>query len=338
MKLKQQMLHRIRSQGKSDNTFKTYWHWCERFLRWIRDRRGGWIHPKDLGESDVEAWLSSLANGSEWVSANTQNVAFQSICYLYREVLNRPLQSVSALRAKRPQRVRDVLSIEEVDRLFAELDGVELLVAQLIYGCGLRIGDVVGLRIKDVSFDRCQLHIWDGKGRKDRLTQFPAVLHASMRRQIETVRKQHRNDTSKGLKGVSLPDGWGRKSPRSHLDFAWWYVFASEHYSTCPRSGKLYRHHRDRSHLSRRISQASKRAGITKRITSHNLRHSFATHASEQGMPIKTLQELLGHSDIRTTETYLHASRDGVTAAKSPLEALLARKTILQKFPRTHAG
>lgn len=328
MKLREQMLRRIRMQGKSDATFKTYWHWCEKFIRWIRDQQGEWIHPKDLGESDVESWLSWLANGPEWVSANTQNVALQSLCYLYREVLNQPLGNVNAIRAKRPQRVRDVLSVEEVARLFGELNGVELLAAQLIYGCGLRIGDVVGLRVKDVSFDRCQLHIWDGKGRKDRLTQFPSVLHDSMRRQKEIVRRQHRNDSRDGLNGVSLPDGWGCKSPRSHLDFAWWYIFASDHYSTCPRSGKLYRHHRDRSHLSRRISQAAKRAGIEKRITSHNLRHSFATHSSEQGMPIRVLQELMGHSDIRTTETYLHASADGATAARSPLESLLARREI----------
>lgn len=326
MKLREQMLRRIRMQGKSDATHRTYWHWCEKFIRWAHGKHGLWVHPKDMDERDVEAWLSWLANGPEWVSANTQNVALQSLCYLYREVLGRPLGNVQAIRAKRPQRVRDVLSVEEVGRLFAELSGVELLAAQLIYGCGLRIGDVVGLRVKDVSFDRCQLHIWDGKGCKDRLTQFPAVLHAPMRQQIESVRKQHRRDVREQLNGVSLPDGLGRKSPRSHLDFAWWYVFASDHYSQCPRSGKLYRHHRDRSHLSRRISQASRHAGIEKRITSHNLRHSFATHASEQGMPIRILQELMGHSDIRTTETYLHASADGATAAKSPLEALLSRE------------
>lgn len=326
MKLREQMLQRIRTQGKSDETFKTYWHWCERYLRWIHDRRGEWVHPKELTDKDAEAWLSSLANGREWVSANTQNVALQSLCYLYREVIGRPLGNVNAVRAKRPQRVRDVLSIEEVAALFDQLAGVELLVAQLIYGCGLRIGDVVNLRVKDVSFDRCQLHIFDGKGGKDRLTQFPAILHEAMQVQIRSMQCLHRQDVAKGLSGVSLPDGWGRKSPRSHLDFAWWYVFASDYYSRDPRSGRMFRHHRDRSHLSRKISEASRRAGIHKRITSHNLRHSFATHASEQGMPIQTLQKLMGHTDIRTTETYLHASAEGVTAAKSPLELLLSRR------------
>lgn len=331
MKLREQMLRRIRTQGKSDETFKTYWHWCARYLRWIHGRRGEWVHPKDLTDKDAEAWLSSLANGREWVSANTQNVALQALCYLHREVLGRPLQGLNAVRAKLPQRVRDVLAVEEVAALFSQLRGVELLVAQLIYGCGLRIGDVVNLRVKDVSFERRQLHIWDGKGRKDRLTQFPTVLHDAMLRQIQSMAVLHAADCERGLSGVSLPDGWGSKSPRSHLDFAWWYIFASDHYSRCPRSGLLYRHHRDRSHLSRKISEASRRAGIHKRITSHNLRHSFATHASEQGMPIQTLQKLLGHTDIRTTETYLHASADGVTAAKSPLEALLARRLIVRR-------
>lgn len=325
MKLREQMLRRIRMQGKSDNTHSTYWHWCERFLRFAKARHGKWIHPNQLGNSDVESWLSELANGREWVSANTQHVAMQAVCYLYREVLRRPLEGINALRAKRPQRVRDVLDVSEVAALFSELSGTELLVAQLIYGCGLRIGDVVGLRMKDISFERRQLHIWDGKGRKDRLTQFPEVLHEATRKQIQSMRVLWSKDRDEGLVGVSLPDGWGRKSPSSRMDFAWWYLFASDKYSRCPRSGGLYRHHRDRSHLSRCIKRAARRAGIAKRITSHNLRHSFATHTLEQGGSIKALQTLMGHSDIRTTETYLHVSQDGATGSKSPLESLMRK-------------
>ncbi len=322
MKLKEQLWKRIRAQGKSIQTAKTYWGWFERYLRFVKERDGRWRHPKELGRDDVQAWLSSLAN-EHWVSPNTQNVALQSALYVYREVLGKPIQGVNALRAKAPQRVRDVLDVEEVSALFDELDGLELLVAQLMYGCGLRIGDVVGLRIKDVSFSRKQLHIWDGKGYKDRVTQFPEVLHERMKEQMEVMRAQWQRDRHEGRNGVSLPFAWGRKSPSSHLDYAWWYVFASDKYSRSPENGKWLRHHRDRSHLSRKISQASKRAGIGKRITSHNLRHSFATHSSEQGIPVATLAKLLGHSSIQTTETYLHVSKDGATASKSPLEHLL---------------
>jgi integron integrase len=269
--------------------------------------------------------LSELANGREWVSENTQNLALQSVCYLYREVIGEPIQNVNALRSKRPHRVREVLDVSEVAALFAHLRGSELLVAQLIYGCGLRIGEVVELRTKDISFERQQLVVRGGKGKKDRVCQFPTVLHAAVRRQMESMRVLQRADVAESRNGVSLPNGWGRKSPSSRLDFAWWYLFASDNYSKCPRTNEYYRHHRDRSHLSRCIKRASQRAGIEKRITSHNLRHSFATHANEQGMPIKTLQALLGHNDIRTTETYLHVSKEGATAAKSPLESLLRR-------------
>jgi integrase len=176
-----------------------------------------------------------------------------------------------------------------------------------------------------------------GKGDKDRHCQFPEVLHAGVRQQIESMRVLHADDVRQGLNGVSLPDGWGRKSPSAHLDFSWWYLFASDNYSRCPRSGKLFRHHRDRSNISRQIKSATKRAGIEKRITSHNLRHSFSTHSVEQGLPIHTLQKLLGHTDIRTTETYLHASKDSATAAKSPLESLLANPELAKANRETVA-
>lgn len=325
MKLETQMLRTIRRQGKSDETHKTYWHWCDQFMRFVKQRDGRWRHPNECGRPEVEAWLTDLANRKNWVSKNTQNVALQSVCYLFREVLGQPLEGVNALRAKRPQRTRDVADVSEIAAIFNELRGVNLLAAQLMYGCGLRIGDVVNLRIKDLSFERRQIHIYSGKGDKDRYVGFPAVLHAAVRRQIESMRVLHADDVRLGLRGVSLPAGWGRKSPTSHLNFAWWYLFASDRYSRCPRSGVLLRHHRDTSHISRQIALATRAAGVHKRITSHCLRHSYATHSNEQGVDIRTLQVLLGHSDIRTTETYVHCNQDRATAARSPLELLLAR-------------
>jgi integron integrase len=324
LSLKTQMLNRIQATGRSYETFKSYWYWCDKFLRFVRDMTGAWKHPKECGRDEVESWLSSLANGKEWVSKNTQNLALQSVCYLYREVLKQPLEGVNALRANRPETVREVVDQSELIKLFRALRGVELLSAQLMYGCGLRIGDVVKIRIKDISFERCQIHIHSGKGDKSRYVALPNVLHDSVRKQIESMRVLHADDVRQGLNGVSLPGGFGRKSSGSHLEFAWWYLFASDNYSRCPRSGSLYRHHRDKSHIGRLIKDAVTRAGIDKRITSHCLRHSWATHSNEMGVDIRTIQVLLGHSDIRTTEIYVHANKDRATASKNPLEALFA--------------
>jgi integron integrase len=331
MKLEQQMLNRIRATGRSEATFKTYWYWCEKFLRFVKDSTGQWTHPKDCGRDEVEKWLSHLANGPEWVSKNTQNLALQSVCYLYREVIGKPLEKFDSLRSKRPDHVREVVDQSELVMLFREMRGVELLVSQMMYGCGLRIGDAVKIRVKDLSFERKQIHIHSGKGDKSRYVGFPECLHDSVRKQIESMRVLHADDVRQGLSGVSLPDGFGRKCKSAHLDFGWWYLFASDNYSKCPRSGSLYRHHRDKSHIGRLIKDASKRAGIDKRITSHCLRHSWDTHSNESGVDIRTLQVLLGHTDIRTTEIYVHANKDKATASKSPLEAILANPEIATK-------
>lgn len=326
--LKQQLLNRIRATGRSETTFKSYWFWCEKFFRFVRTANGFWKHPRECGRDEVEIWLSSLANGKEWVSKNTQNLALQAVCYLYREVLKQPLENVSALRSKRPEHVREVVDQSELVRLFHALRGVELLAAQMMYGCGLRIGDLVKIRIKDISFERSQIHIHNGKGDKSRYVQFPKILHDSVNRQVESMRILHADDVRNGLNGVSLPDGFGRKCKSAHTNFAWWYLFASDNYSRCPRSGDLYRHHRDKSHIGTLIKNAVRRAGIDKRITSHCLRHSWATHSNEMGVDIRTLQVLLGHSDIRTTEIYVHANQYRATASKNPLEELMANKTV----------
>lgn len=321
--LKEQMLCRIRATGLSDETFKTYWLWCERYFRFVRDESKSWKHPKDCGRDEVERWLSSMANGKEWVSKNTQNLALQSVLYLYREILNKPIENVKALRSKRPENIRAVADQSEISRLMQHLRGVELLAVYLMYGCGLRIGDVVHLRIKDISFERCQIHIHSGKGDKSRYVPFPESAHEMTRKQIESMRVVFEDDMRQGLNGVSLPDGFGRKCPSAHKSFSWWYLFASDNYSKCPRSEKLLRHHRDKSHLGRLIKRAVEKAGIDKRITSHTFRHSWATHSNEMGVDIRTIQVLLGHSKLETTEIYVHANKDKATASKSPLEELL---------------
>jgi len=320
------MRERIRMQGKSRSTFDTYSHWCNRYFDFVNMHKptNGW----QSAEHAATTWLSSLR-----VSANTQNLALQSICYLYREVLDRPLVGVSAIRSKIPQRVRDVLDESEIERLFRQLSGVNLTVSLLIYAAGLRIGDVVSLRVKDLSFERRQIHVYDGKGMKDRHCQFPEILHPHIQRQMESAKVLWTWDQANNPNGVSMPGAFARKSPRSTREWKWYYLFPSDNLSR-DDDGKLCRHHRDASHISREIKLASERAGIDKRITSHNLRHSYATHSIEHGVPIHTLQRLLGHTDIRTTEGYLHAAKDGPTAAKSPLEILLANPQLATEARR----
>jgi integron integrase len=333
MKLLEQMQQNIKMQGLSPKTFETYAQHCEDFFRFLLKRFGEWKHPKDVGRAEIEAWLTHKAN-VEHCSKNSQNTALQSVLYLYREILGIQIENVSAMRAKRAQHTREVMSVREVEMLFNELAGVDLLAAQLMYGCGLRISDVVGLRLKDISFDRCQLSVKAGKGDKWRFTSFPEVIHDSVRRQIDSVRVLWGRDKEQNPNGVALPDSFRKKSPSSALDLRWYWLFPSDNLSR-GEHGILCRWHRDEDNIARQISQASKRAGIMTRVTSHVLRHSYATHAHEQGVPMRTLMELLGHNDIRTTEIYVHADQHQATSAKSPLESLLANPQLVTEHRKS---
>jgi len=329
MKLQEQMRQKIKLQGKSIKTYETYWKYCAEFLNFLKGQTGRWVHPSEVGRAEIEQWLTSKAV-HQHCSKNTQNTALQAVLYLYREVLGITIENVSAMRSKRPSHTREVMSVEDVAKLFDELRGIDLLAAQLMYGCGLRISDVVGLRLKDVSFDRRQLSLKAGKGDKWRFTCFPEVLHERMSRQIESVRDLWRSDQSQNPNGVALPDNYRKKCPSAATDLRWYWVFPSETLSR-GEDGVLCRWHRHEDHIGRQISQAAKRAGIMTRVTSHVLRHSYATHAHEQGVPMRTLMELLGHTDIRTTEIYVHADQHQATAAKSPLENILRNNSGLER-------
>jgi integron integrase len=311
----------IRSQGKADSTADCYWQWIEDFIRWTGKQRGELLHPKNYGRQEVERWLSMLANERR-LASKSQNQAFSALCYLYRWIIKSPLENVSALRSKLPTGVRDVLDQSEVVALFANLSGVPLLCAKMMYGSSFRIGELGKLRIKDIHFERKQIIIRGAKGKKDRIVPFPESIHADVRRQIESMRVVWRNDVADGLTGVSLPDAYGRKCPSAHKDFAWWYLFSADSYSKCPYTGKLFRHHRDMDHVGRLIKSAAIKSGCAKRITSHNLRHSFCTHGLEIGAHPHVMQKIMGHADLETTMGYAHVSKDGITATKSPLDSL----------------
>jgi integron integrase len=333
MDIQKLITEKIRSQGKANSTAEAYVGWTIRFLEFCKSNG---IGKETRAETAVEKFLSKLANVDD-VSANTQNQAFSSLCYFYRHCLNRPLENVSALRSKRPDRIRDVCDQSELVAMFGELRREALLVAQLMYGCSFRIGEVGRIRVKDVSKQRKQIAIRGAKGEKDRIVGYPVALHDAVDRQIESMRVLWKYDVADGMNGVSLPKAFGRKSPKAHLEFAWYYLFCADDYSKCPVSGRLLRHHRDMGHIGRQIKEASQRAGVTKRITSHSLRHSFATHSLENNVPIHVVQSLMGHSDIATTERYLHVTKDGVTSAKSPLEQLLANPPQRAKHEKTLA-
>ena len=321
MNLEENLRQTIERQHKADSTADIYWHWVKRFILFAKEKRGQWVHPKELGKHQVEIFLRHLAV-KERVSATTQNQAFSALCYLYRHVLNAPLENVSALRAKKGDRIRDVLDESEIVCLFSQLHGVNLLIAKMQYASGFRIGEVGRIRIKDLLFERNQIIVRRSKGDKDRIVQFPASIQDAVRRQIESIEVLHRHDVADRRNGVSLPSAWGRKSPSSRLDFNWWYLFPSVNYSQCPKTDNFFRHHRDMNNVGRSISRAAKKAGIPKRITSHCLRHSFATHLLEAGTPIHYVQQLLGHRSIETTQRYLHCMKNAATASVSPLDRL----------------
>jgi integron integrase len=328
--IEKKLRERIKMQRKSDSTANAYWQWSKRFLDFCKENKVG---KETKAEVAVERFLTHLAN-VENISANTQNQAFSAICYLYREVLKRPLEGVSALRAKRPDRIRDICDQSEIGAILDQLKGINWLAVAMMYGLGLRIGEIVRVRIKDISFERKQIHIYGGKGQKDRMVQFPEPLHEPVKRQIESMKVLWKYDIADGLNGVSLPDSFGRKSPSSRLEFAWFFLFCSDSYSECPHTKKLYRHHRDESGFSKALKKAVRDAGVTKRITPHCLRHSNGTHYLEEGGKIHDLKELFGHASIETTERYAHVRKDGVTATKSPLETLLANPGHRQQKPK----
>lgn len=326
MKLKEQLFRKIKTQGKSPKTAETYWNYCEEYLLWLKRKNGDWVHPSKAGRCEIEDWLTYLAN-TKHISKNSQNTALQAVLYLYRELLGVSIQNVSAMRAKRPVHTREVMSVEDVAKLFENLSGVNLLAAQLMYGAGLRISDVASIRLKDISFERSQLSIKEGKGDKWRFTAFPSIIHAAVQRQIESVKVIWKHDQQNNPNGVSLPDAYRNKAPNAARELRWYWLFPGENLSR-GHEGVLCRHHRHQDHIAATIKAAADKAGIITRVTSHVLRHSYATHAHEQGVPVRTLMQLLGHESIETTEIYLHADKNGATAALSPLTYLLSTKNL----------
>lgn len=305
----------IRIKHYSIRTEQAYLQWVRRFIH-FHGRR----HPRELGAAELTAFLSDLAIRGK-VSASTQNQALNAILFMYREVLGTSLPWLDDVqRAKRPTHLPVVLTRAEVRSLLAQLEGTMWLLTSLIYGSGLRLLECLRLRVKDIEFDRVELTIRDGKGQKDRITTLPRTLVDPLRTYLARVKELHLRDLQEGYGRVYLPFALERKYPNSNRDWGWQYVFPSSRRSKDPRSGVERRHHVDPGALQRAVKNAVRKANLIKPASVHTLRHSFATHLLESGYDIRTVQELLGHSDVRTTMIYTHVLNRGGRGVVSPLD------------------
>ena len=316
-RLLDQVRDRIRRKYYSIRTEQAYLHWVKAFVRFH-----GMKHPATMGAAELESFLTYLAIERQ-VSSSTQNQALSGLLFLYREVLEIELPWLDGIeRSKRPTRLPVVLTEEEVASVLGQLDGSTALILKLAYGTGMRIMEVLRLRVKDVEFSRREILIREGKGAKDRVTMLPASLMLPLRDHLARVRFLHERDCEQGLGEVFLPFALARKYPKAARDWGWQYVFPSNKLSIDPRSGRKGRHHADPQNLQRRMRQAVQLAGVNKPATPHTLRHSFATHLLQSGYDIRTVQELLGHKDVQTTMIYTHVLNRGGRGVKSPLDRL----------------
>lgn len=318
----EQVRQSFRVRHYSIRTEESYLMWIRRFILFHGKR-----HPREMGEREVAAFLTHLAVNQD-VAANTQNQALNALVYLYRVVLERPLQQIQGVtRAKKPQRIPLVLTQEEVARVLSHLEGKYWLIACLQYGSGLRLLESVRLRVMDLDFDRQAIYVRDGKGGKDRVVTLASELIEPLRRHLESVRTTHDRDLSAGFGEVYLPHALERKYPNANREWKWQYVFPSGRRSIDPRSGKERRHHLDESLVQKAVKTAVQRAAINKKAGCHTFRHSFATHLLERGMDIRTVQEQLGHKDVRTTQIYTHVINRGGSAVVSPLGSVLGNSS-----------
>jgi integron integrase len=316
-KLLDQVRGKIRLKHYSLRTEQAYSDWIRRYIRFHGTR-----HPREMGAAEVESFLTHLAVEGK-VAASTQNQAKSALLFLYKEVLESELPWLDNVeQAKAPKRLPVVLTRAEVQALLTRLDGTHWLMASLLYGAGLRLMECLRLRVKDVDFSRKEILVRDGKGFKDRVTMLPVALVEPLRAHLERVRELHRQDLADGFGAVYLPYALERKYPNAAREWIWQYIFPTAKRSVDPRSGETRRHHVQDQALQRAIKQAVRDADLTKPATPHTLRHSFATHLLEGGYDIRTVQELLGHSDVSTTMIYTHVLNKGGHGVASPLDGM----------------
>lgn len=308
----------IRIRHYSIRTEQAYIAWIKQFITYFGKR-----HPIEMGDTEVTAFLTYLAQ-KRHVAAATQNQALNALVFMYRYVLDKPLGELQSLvRAKKPKRLPVVLSQQEVAGLLSHLTEVHWLIGCLMYGSGLRLMESIRLRIKDVDFSHRALFIRDGKGGKDRVVTLADELLIPLTRHIKTVRTLHERDLSEGFGHVYLPFALAKKYPNAAREWGWQYIFPAQRRSIDPRSNVERRHHINETSIQKAVKKAVRKTSIYKPASCHTLRHSFATHLLESGADIRTVQDQLGHKDIRTTQIYTHVINRGGMAVKSPLSSVL---------------
>lgn len=311
-----QVRDKIRFKQYSIRTENTYCEWIKRYILFHNKR-----HPAEMGASEIESFLTHLASKRK-VAASTQNVALSALLFLYREVLLLDLPWLEKFEpAKRPKRLPVVLTEQEVKRLFSLIDQpLHSLILRMLYGTGMRLMECIRLRVKDIDFERMEILIRSGKGNKDRVTVLPESIVDDLHAQLEKSRGCFQADRESKVAGVYMPFALERKYPAAATEWGWHWAFPSSKLSTDPRTGIERRHHMDEKAVQRAMKQALRASGISKLASPHTLRHSFATHLLEHGYDIRTVQELLGHADVKTTMIYTHVLNKGGRGVKSPLD------------------
>ncbi|HXO22450.1 MAG TPA: integron integrase [Thermoanaerobaculia bacterium] len=307
----------LRVRHMSLRTEKTYVHWIRLFILFHQKR-----HPKDMAEPEINAFLTHLAVEGR-VSPSTQTQALCALLFLYRNVLNREIGELEGLvRAQRKRKLPVVLTPDEVKSILARLQGVDRLFLSLLYGTGMRLTEALRLRVKDIDFGYDQITVRDGKGAKDRMTMLPDSIKVGLQEHLQGVKKLHESDLRAGSGKVALPYALERKYPNAEREWGWQFVFPAPAFCLDPRSGVRRRHHLRERAIQRAFHDAARRAGITKHATCHTLRHSFATHLLLTGYDIRTVQDLLGHKNIKTTMIYTHVLNKGGRGVRSPIDVL----------------
>ncbi|PZO11859.1 MAG: integron integrase [Leptolyngbya foveolarum] len=315
-KLLDQVREVIRVKHYSYRTEETYVQWIRRYIL-FHDKR----HHKDMGVPEIEKFLTHLAV-TQQVSAATQNQALSALLFLYRQVLCQPLdERIEAVRAKRSTKLPTVLTPEEVASVLQQMSGVHRLIAQLLYGSGLRLRETMQLRIKDLDFSQHQIVVRDAKGQNSRVTMLPERVVPTLKEHLQRVKRIHEQDLEQGYGAVNLPFALARKYPNANRQWIWQFVFPASTRCRDPRSEAIVRYHLHESGLQKAVKQAVRSVGLQKRVSCHTFRHSFATHLLQNGYDIRTVQELLGHKDVKTTMIYTHVLNRGGRGVCSPLDA-----------------
>ncbi|MEL0584376.1 MAG: integron integrase [Candidatus Thiodiazotropha sp. (ex. Lucinoma kazani)] len=301
----------------SPNTEKSYLAWINRFLVFHSEK-----HPCDCGEIELASFLEHLAINRK-VSGATQGLALNALVFFFSRILERPLGQIGPYkRPKKPRRLPTILSPDEMYNLLNKLEPKNRLMIRLMYGSGMRVMECVSVRLKDLDFEYLQITVRAGKGKKDRCVPLPKALISDLQKQIEGVRQMHEKDVEAGYGAVYMPEALARKYPNAEYELGWQYLFPASRISQDPRSGIVRRHHIHQTVIQKSIKRAATQSGILKRVTSHTLRHSFATHLLESGTDIRTVQDLLGHADVSTTMIYTHVAGLGSQGVKSPLDSI----------------